>query len=66
MTDIQDSLTKLRLASEQLDQEVSSDQVDVKVIEDLQKSLLEVHVQVEELKQNIEVNNSSPLKYVDG
>lgn len=65
MTDIQDSLTKLRLASEQLDQEVSSDQVDVKVIEDLQKSLLEVHVQVEELKQNIEVNNSSPLKYVD-
>ena len=66
MTEIQDSLTKLRLASEQLDQEVSSDQVDVKVIEDLQKSLLEVHVQVEELKQNIEVNNSSPLKYVDG
>ena len=66
MTDIQESLTKLRLASEQLDQEVTNEQVDVKVIEDLQKYLLEVHVQVEELKQNIEVNNSSPLKYIDG
>ena len=65
MTDIQEALSKLRQASEQLDEKVSSDEIDMKVIEELQRSLLEVHVQVEELRQNVEVNNGSPLKYVN-
>lgn len=65
MTDIQESLSKLRQASEHLDEKVSSDEIDMKVIEELQRSLLEVHVQVEELRQNVEVNNGSPLKYVN-
>lgn len=65
MTDIQESLTKLRQATEHLDDKACSNDIDMKVIEELQRSLLEVHVQVEELRQNVEVNNGSPLKYVN-
>ncbi|QTH63692.1 hypothetical protein J1N51_13370 [Psychrosphaera ytuae] len=64
MTNLEKSLSKLRKATEILSSEENRRHVDMQIIEELQTSLHEVHEKVEDLKQNIESNGASPIKYV--
>lgn len=64
MSDIKESLDKLQKVADDLGQKVNKDAMNIATIEELQTSLQEVQEHVEGLKQNIELNNSSPLKYV--
>lgn len=65
MSQIKESLDKLREATEALEHNISAQCVDSHSVENLHKTLSQVQDHVEFIKQSLTQHESSPIRYVD-
>ena len=65
MSQIKESLDKLRQATEALEDNIGMNNTQGANVESLHKSLTEVHEHIEFIKQSLGEDTSSPIRYVD-
>ncbi|GAA0291745.1 hypothetical protein N9W11_02170 [Psychrosphaera haliotis] len=65
MSQIKESLDKLRQATEALENNIGMNNTQGTNVESLHKSLTEVHEHIEFIKQSLGEDTSSPIRYID-
>ncbi len=65
MSEIKESLEKLRKAAESLESTVSSESINGDSVMFLHETLSQVQSHVDEIKQSLSNNSSSPIRYID-